>query len=226
MNYLISFLEGIGSFISPCLLPMIPAYLAYFASGTADDQTSARRGILEAIGFVVGFTIVFVTLGAFAGALGGVLVTHRRVLEIVSGILMAVLGLGHAGIIRLGFLEKSHGISERPESSSILAATLFGAVFAVSWTPCVGVFLGSALLLAASSASAVTGITMLLAYSLGLGIPFVLSAVMASQIKAAIPALSKHWETINRACGIFLVLIGLLVASGLMSTLLNSLSVG
>ncbi len=219
MQYLIVFLEGIITFISPCLLPMLPIYLSYFAGGSG-GRIQALRG---AAGFVCGFTVMFLALGALAGSLGGLLRTHQTAVNVITGAIVIAFGLSFMGILRLGFLEKTIRIQMNPSGHGFLPSFVFGLVFSIGWTPCVGAFLGAALLLASQQGSAVQGVGMLLCYSLGLGVPFLLSALVIDSLKGAFQWIKQHYQTINRVCGGFLVLIGLSMMTGWMSRLLTLL---
>lgn len=216
MQYLISFLEGIITFISPCLLPMLPVYITYFAGG---GQRTTRKTLAGALGFVLGFTVVFVAMGALAGTLGGFLARHRTAVNLFSGLVVILFGLSFLGVIRINLFRG--GAKQRQVAQpGFFSSVLFGAVFSVGWTPCVGAFLGSALMLASQQGSAATGMLMLLCYSLGLGIPFVLSAVLIEKLKTAFDLIKAHYGVINKVCGGLLVLIGVLMATGIMNALL------
>ncbi len=219
MQYLIVFLEGIITFISPCLLPMLPIYLSYFAGGSG-GRIQTLRG---AAGFVCGFTVMFLALGALAGSLGGLLRTHQTAVNVITGAIVIAFGLSFMGILRLGFLEKTIRIQMNPSGHGFLPSFVFGLVFSIGWTPCVGAFLGAALLLASQQGSAVQGVGMLLCYSLGLGVPFLLSALVIDSLKGAFQWIKQHYQAINRVCGGFLVLIGLSMMTGWMSRLLTLL---
>lgn len=212
MQYLVAFLEGIITFISPCLLPMLPVYVTYFAGG---GERSTGKTLKAALGFVTGFTVVFLLLGALAGTLGGRLQSHKSVVNAVTGLIVVFFGLNFLGVFKLN-LFKGSSRSVNTENMGFFSALLFGVVFSVGWTPCVGAFLGSALMLASQQAHAVEGIIMLLAYSLGLGIPFVLSAVLIDYLKGAFSWIKRNYRVINAVCGGFLVLIGILMATGTM----------
>ena len=144
MQYLISFLEGIITFISPCLLPMLPVYVSYFAGG---GERRPRRTLTNAAGFVLGFTAVFVAMGALAGTVGGFLKSHQTAVNVVSGAIVIFFGLYFLGLLRLRFFQGS-GRMARVQDLGFFSAVLFGVIFSVGWTPCVGAFLGSALMLA------------------------------------------------------------------------------
>ena len=220
MQYLISFLEGIVTFISPCLLPMLPVYLSYFAGGGERGTGKTLRG---ALGFVLGFTLVFVAMGALAGTVGSFLRHHQTAVNLVSGLIVIFFGLHFLGVIRLDLFRGS-GRSVRTENMGFFPAVLFGVVFSLGWTPCVGAFLGSALALASQQGHVGEGMAMLLAYSLGLGIPFLLSAVLIDKLKSAFDWIKGHYGVINRVCGGLLILVGILMATGTMGRLLSLLS--
>lgn len=209
MEYIISFLEGIITFISPCLLPMIPVYISYFAGG---EERSLKKTLFNAFGFVLGFTILFVMMGAFAGSFGGFLVKHRRFLDVFTGLMVIFFGLNFLGVFKLNIF-KGVG-SFKIKSPGFFSTVLFGAVFSVGWTPCVGAFLGSALMLASNKGSMFLGIIMLLFYSLGLGIPFIISAVLIDQLKSTFNFIKRHYNIINRICGCFLVIVGIFMLMG------------
>ena len=218
MQYLISFFEGILTFISPCLLPMLPVYISYFAGGEQNSKKTAKN----ALGFVLGFTLLFTAMGALAGTLGSFLSKYQTAVNIISGLIVVFFGLNFMGVIKLNLF---HG-SARLQTGELGfgSSVLFGIVFSVGWTPCVGAFLGSALMLASQQGHVLEGTLMLLTYSLGLGIPFFLSAVLLDQLKGAFSFIKRHYTVINRICGGLLVLIGVLMATGVLNTLLRSLS--
>lgn len=221
MDFLISFLEGIITFISPCLLPMLPLYLFYFAG---EEQGSTRKTFRHALGFVLGFTLLFTLMGAFAGSLGSLLYTHQTAVNLISGALIVLFGLNYTGLLRIPLLNRTHQWNAEIQKFGFFSSLLFGMIFALGWTPCAGAFLGSALLLAAQKGSMLHGILMLLCYSMGLGIPFLLSAVLIDQLKRTISFIKKHYSIIQLICGIFLILLGILMMTGVMSRFLYSLS--
>lgn len=223
MEYLISFLEGIITFISPCLLPMLPIYISYLM-GSLDDEDKTK-GLKNAIGFVLGFTIVFVSLGAFAGTLGGFLSKYQTAVNIVTGAIVVIFGLNFAGLIKIKLLNKSTNKKAVKERLNFFSSILFGMIFSIGWTPCVGAFLGSALMLASQQGSMTKGILMLLFYSLGLGIPFVLSAVLIDKLKSAFDFIKKHYDVINKICGGILIAVGVMMMTGTIGYLLSILSI-
>ena len=220
MQYLISFLEGIITFISPCLLPMLPIYLSYFAGG---GQRTTRKTLVNAFGFVLGFTMVFVAMGALAGTLGSFLKAHQTAVNIVSGAIVVLFGLNYLGILKLNLFRNSSRTIDG-ENLGFLSAAVFGIIFSIGWTPCVGAFLGSALMLASQQGHVLEGMGMLLCYSLGLGIPFVFSAVLIDNLKSAFNWIKSHYGLINKICGIALIAVGILMMTGLMGRFLALLS--
>ena len=220
MQYLISFLEGIITFISPCLLPMLPIYISYFAGG---GQRSTKKTLSCALGFVLGFTLLFVAMGALAGTLGSFLRTWQTGVNIVSGLIVIFFGLNYLGVFKLN-LFRGASFSAKTENMGFFSAMLFGIIFSVGWTPCVGAFLGSALMLASQQGHVLEGMLMLLCYSLGLGVPFLISAVLIDQLKTAFNWIKAHYDVINKICGVLLILVGILMATGMLGRMLTLLS--
>lgn len=220
MQYIISFLEGIVTFISPCLLPMLPIYISYFAGG---GERSTSKTLTCAWGFVLGFTAVFVAMGALAGTLGSFLVRYQTIVNIVLGGIVILFGLNYLGVFNLNLFRGMRG-EVKTADMNFLSAFVFGVVFSVGWTPCVGVFLGSALMLASQQGSTLVGMGMLLSYSAGLGVPFLLSAVLIDQLKGAFAFIKRNYAVVNKVCGSLLVAVGVLMATGLLTKMLNLLS--
>ena len=202
MQYVIAFLEGVITFLSPCLLPMLPIYISYFAGG---GERSVRQTLTGSVGFVAGFSIIFVILGALAGAV------------------VVFFGLNFLGVFKLNLF---HSGSRHVDTQNMnfFSAMIFGMIFSLGWTPCVGAFLGSALMLASQQGHVVQGMLMLLAYSLGLGIPFILSAVLIDYLKGAFNWIKKNYRVINAVSGGLLVFVGILMATGTLGRLVNLLS--
>lgn len=220
MQYLIAFLEGIITFISPCLLPMLPIYVSYFAGG---GERSVAKTLKGAMGFVAGFTMVFVTLGALAGTVGAFLKEYQTPVNIISGLIVVVFGLNFLGVFKFNIFKGSR-FSANTNDMGFFSALLFGVIFSVGWTPCVGAFLGSALMLASQRGHVLEGMAMLLAYSMGLGIPFLLSAVLIDYLKSAFNWIKKNYMVINAVSGSLLVLLGIMMATGSLGRILNLLS--
>lgn len=210
MQYIITFLEGIISFISPCMLPMLPIYISYF-SGNADKKNTA---LVRSIAFVIGFTLIFCVLGIFAGTIGKILNQYQNFVNIVCGIIVIIFGLNYLEIIHLPLFK---GINKKQNIKDIFSAFLFGIIFSINLTPCIGAFLGSALMMASVSETAIQGMVLLLAYSLGLGIPFIISAVLLEKLNKTFDFIKKHYNIINNICGIFLIIVGILIMFGIMN---------
>ena len=220
MQYIIAFLEGFITFISPCLLPMLPIYISYFAGG---GERTRKKTLIGATGFVLGFTFVFVALGVFAGTLGGLLREYQTVVNIISGVVVIILGLNFLGVLKINIWgHNSRQVVKK--DMGFFSAILFGIVFSLGWTPCVGAFLGSALMLVAQQGQALKGIIMLLLYSAGLGIPFIISALLIDQLKSTFDFIKRHYNIINIISGSFLILIGILMATGILGNFLAILS--
>ncbi len=220
MQYLISFLEGIITFLSPCLLPMLPIYISYFAGG---GERTIRKTLTNALGFVLGFTLVFTAMGALAGTVGSFLTKYQTWVNIICGGIVVFFGLNYMGVLKFNLFRGMAG-SVKTGSMGFFSAVLFGIVFSIGWTPCVGTFLGSALMLASQQGHVLEGMMMLLCYSLGLGIPFLISAVLIDQLKGAFNWIKRHYTVISLVCGILLVIVGLLMATGMLGKFLAILS--
>lgn len=216
MQYLISFLEGIITFLSPCLLPMLPIYISYFAGG---GERTTKKTMTGAAGFVLGFTLVFVAMGALAGTLGSFLTKYRTWVNVIGGLIVILFGLDYMGLLKLNLFR---GIQKTGNmGGGFWGSVVFSIIFSIGWTPCVGAFLGSALMLASQQGHVVEGSLMLLAYSLGLGVPFLVSALLIDQLKGAFNWVKSHYDVINKVCGGLLVLVGILMATGLLGRLLS-----
>ena len=220
MQYIISFLEGIITFISPCLLPMLPIYISYFAGG---GERSTRKTVTGALGFVLGFTIVFIAMGALAGTIGSFLTNYQRIVNLIMGLIIILFGLNYLGVFKWNLF---NGINKSvsTDNMSFGSAMLLGIVFSVGWTPCVGAFLGSALMLATQQGKVLIGMGMLLCYSLGLGVPFLVSAILIDRLKFAFDFIKRNYKVVNLISGSILVLIGVLMASGMLGTWMALLS--
>ena len=217
MQYLIAFLEGIITFISPYLLPMLPIYVSYFSGGGERDT---KKTLKNALGFVTGFTVLFIAMGALAGTVGSFLRQHQTAVNIVSGLIVVFFGLHFLGVFKFNIFR---GSAKRLQNQNMgfFSSLLFGIVFSVGWTPCVGAFLGSALMLASQQGHVLEGMLMLLVYSLGLGIPFVFSAILIDKLKSTFDFIKRHYRIINTVSGCFLILIGVLMAFGILGKFLT-----
>ena len=220
MQYFISFLEGIITFISPCLLPMLPIYISYFAGG---GERTTMKTLGNASGFVLGFTAVFVAMGALVGTLGSFLTRQQTLVNLIGGGIVILFGLNYMGLLKINLFRGATRGQVQGELG-FFSAAVFGMVFSVGWTPCVGAFLGSALMLASQQGTATEGMGMLLCYSLGLGIPFLISAVLIDKLKGAFGWIKAHYDLVNKVCGGALVLVGILMATGTLGRLLAVLN--
>lgn len=199
---------------------MLPVYLSYFANG----ENNKQRVLKNAAGFVLGFTIVFVMLGAFAGSIGGFLKQYKTIVNIITGSIVVVLGLNFLGVFQIAFLNQTKKMQLQVKNTGFLTTILFGVVFSIGWTPCVGAFLGSALMMASERGTAVEGILMLIMYSAGLGIPFILSAVLIDRLKGTFDFIKKNYSIINKISGTLLVIVGIFMMVGAMDYFLTFLS--
>ena len=201
------FLEGLLAFVSPCMLPMLPVYLMYLA---AETEHGKKASIVNTIGFVCGFTIIFMALGATATAIGTLMQEHRILLQRVSGAVILIFGLHFLGIFKIGFLDVEKKIDlNLQKRGGFIGALIFGAVFSLGWSPCLGPFLGSALMLASSGQTVLKGVFYLFVFSMGLGLPYILAAVFFTNIKGLFQWLKKHGRQIKIVSGLVLVFAGL-----------------
>ena len=218
ISYFMTFIEGILTFISPCILPMLPIYFLYLAGESDIDKTSISsrksRLLINSIGFVIGFTIVFVVLGATVTSLGHFLTNHRNLLEKISGLIMILFGLNFTGILKIGLLNREKRMDFKFNRLRFLSSIVFGMVFSLGWTPCLGAFLGSALALASNSNTILQGMLLLLLYSVGLGIPFILTSILFEKVKGAFKQIQKHSKIISIVSGGLLIVAGILVFTG------------
>ena len=224
MQYLLVFLGlftgGLATFVSPCLLPMLPVYVSFFAAGEANK----KRALVNALGFVLGFTLMFVALGALAGAAGRLLRQYSLWVNLVTGLIVIMLGLNFMGALKIGFLNRMGRRRANTKDLRFFSSLLFGLTFSVGWTPCVGAFLGSALAVVAQEGGLLEGIVMLLVYCAGLGLPFVICAVLLDLLKGTLDFLKRHMRAINIVSGALLVAVGILMATGLMGSWLALLT--
>lgn len=224
MRYLLLlFLEGIITFISPCILPMVPIYISYFMGAEGKDKFHTLR---NALAFVFGFTVIFTLLGAAAGTIGIFFKEHMRVINIVSGLLMILFGLNFIGIFNINLLNRTYKLNKSFDSGNMnfVSTFLFGCIFGIGWTPCVGPFLGTALMIASNADHVKQSALMLLVYSLGLGVPFILSAVLIHLLTGTFNAIKKHYRSVKIVSGVLLILIGILMASEYLNVVLSVLT--
>ena len=209
MIYLITFLEGVLSFLSPCMLPLLPVYLSYFAGNTGKTRSNSSR----IPSFILGFTLSFLVLGLLFSALGTALARYQTAVNIVCGAVMVLFALSCLDVIHL---PRAFSGARQVKAVNSLSAFVFGLVYPLNLTPCVGAFLGSALALAAASGNMAKGALLLLFYSFGLGIPFALSAHIISHLDSFFTAVKSHYAVVNCVSGALLAIAGLLTATGMM----------
>lgn len=205
MEYVITFIEGIASFISPCVLPVIPIYISYFAT----ESKSMKKSVINSLGFICGFSIIFILLGVFAGTFGKFVHHYTSYINIIFGLFLIAVGLNYIGVIFIKFLNKTKGSNQDKRNLTFITSVLFGIIFSLSWTPCVGAFLSSALIMASTTDSVLKGASLLLIYSLGLAIPFIITTLFLEKMKKTFDFIKKHYNIINKICGSILVLSGL-----------------
>jgi cytochrome c-type biogenesis protein len=213
-------LAGLVSFLSPCVLPLVPPYLGYLGgmtleqmSGEKDlDRRAHRRVVIAALCFVLGFTTVFVGLGAGASAFGQLIQTYKAELAMLAGLVIVLFGLHFLGILRIPLLYQEARYHTDVQGASYLGAYVMGLAFAFGWTPCVGPILATVLTVAANEASLTTGVKLLAVYSLGLGIPFVLAAVAIGPFMGFMKRFRRHMGRVEKVMGAVLVVTGLLFA--------------
>jgi cytochrome c-type biogenesis protein len=216
-------IAGIVSFLSPCVLPLVPPYLIYLTGATiehvANEETvssSQRAVMISAVMFVLGFSTVFVALGASASFIGSLIRAWSAELSIVAGIVIIIMGLHFLGLTRIGFLMRE-GRLTAPKPVGLWGAYLMGLAFAFGWTPCIGPILAAILSVAATEATVARGAGLLAVYSAGLGIPFLIAAFMVEQFSSLFARMKRHLATVERAMGVFMVLTGIAFLTGSVS---------
>ena len=215
LGLFVAFAAGVLSFLSPCVLPLVPSYVG-FLTGMTLDETAARRRLAvgHALLFVVGFSLVFVLLGASATALGGALKHYQSWLQRAGGVLIILFGLVCLGVIRVGWMEQERRLQLRDKPVGFLGSALVGMAFGFGWTPCIGPVLGAILGLAATSTDVTRGMLLLGVYSAGLALPFLAAAYALDAFLRWFQRFRKYLPWVMRASGAMLVLVGLLLVSG------------
>ena len=219
-------MAGLLSFLSPCVLPLIPSYITYitglsFADLQAEQTTRQvrRKAMLHSLAFIAGFTAIFVLLGASATAIGSFLQEQMGLIRKVGGVLIVLFGMHIAGIFDINMLLGEKRINLRNKPAGFLGSFLVGLVFAAGWTPCIGPILASILMVAATKETVYQGISLLLVYSLGLGIPFFLSAVALHRFLAFFNRYRRYIRLMEIITGIFLMIVGILIFSNSLTRL-------
>lgn len=210
----IVFLEGVASFLSPCLLPLIPVYIAYL-SGEAGN----KKLIKNSVSFIFGFTIIFVLLGAAASGIGKFLISYRDFFDKILGILIIFMGLFYIDVIKSNFLMIERKLDIEIKNGGILNGFLLGIGLAFGWTPCVGPILASVLAIAASTSSMIYGILLLFIYSMGIAIPFIIIALLIQRFNLKTKILLKRAKTIKLITGIIMIITGILLFTGYLGKL-------
>lgn len=222
-------LAGLLSFISPCVLPIVPPYFAWMAGVSFDDLRDGRtersqlRLAAIAIAFVLGFTTVFVAFGATASLIGKTVAQYFDTLSVIAGLIIIVMGLHFLGLFRIEFLYRQLRMNVDRKPAGLLGAYIVGLAFAFGWTPCVGPILAAILLIASSAGSAMRGALLLTAYSLGIGIPFILAAIFMGRFMHLFSRFKMHLDKVEKIAGGLLVLTGILFVTGKMSEISNLL---
>jgi cytochrome c-type biogenesis protein len=215
---LVALIAGIFSFVSPCVLPIVPSYLAYMAgigmTDMAEEARARRAALLAAVFFVLGLSTVFLLLGIAASAMGRFLLQNQDWFSTAAGIVVMVFGAHFIGVFRIPFLDREARLDAGDRGGSAFGAYVLGLAFAFGWTPCIGPQLGMILTLAAGDASLPRGAALLAIYALGLGIPFLLVAAFFPRLKGTMAFLKRHMERIERIMGLLLWTIGLLMVTG------------
>ncbi len=214
----LAFIAGVLSFLSPCVLPLVPSYLAYVGGG------EARRGVVvrSSLYFALGFSLIFVGLGASASLLGGLLSAYRRELTVVGGLLIIFFGVVMLGA-RVPWLQRDVRVRFSGETRTPLGAVLLGMAFAAGWTPCIGPILGAALTLAATSGGLGQGVTLLTVYALGLALPFVLAAAALTSFTRFSKSFRRHLPWVERISGAILIVAGTMLLTGTYTALNGTL---
>jgi len=222
ISFSVAFFSGVVSFFAPCVLPLLPAYIAYVTGVSLKELKEKGMGpfrkriIISSIAYVVGFSLVFTLLGSTAAGVGVIFRQHARLIQIFGGLLMIIFGLEFAGILRLPALarERRFSLPNDLDSEPIFRAFLLGMIFAVTWSPCVGAVLGSIYALAAISGSAVYGAALLFVYSLGITIPFLLVSFTLMHAPKYLTIITKRIGLLSRVAGLVLAFLGILLVTG------------
>jgi cytochrome c-type biogenesis protein len=226
VTLLAAFAAGFLSFVSPCVLPLIPGYISFISGASMEEMrgggdvvpsTTRLQIFLTSLAFVIGFSIVFVLLGASATAIGKFLFARLPLLSKIAGAILIVFGLHTMGVFRLAFLETEKRVHAQRKPAGPLGAMLVGVAFAFGWTPCIGPILGGILAIAGSKNSVWEGVTLLAVYSLGLGIPFLITSLAINQFFAAVKRIRRYYHAIEITSGALLVAVGVLIITGQMT---------
>ncbi|MBW2062898.1 MAG: cytochrome c biogenesis protein CcdA [Deltaproteobacteria bacterium] len=227
MSYFIAFTAGFLSFISPCVLPLIPGYLSFITGFSFEDVTDAkaaaglnRRIIVQSLLFIAGFSMIFILLGLSVTALGKLVNAYQDLIRQVGGVIVILLGLYMAGLLPTRFLNKEKRVILQKKPAGAIGSFLVGVTFGVGWTPCVGPILASVLIFASTKNSFIQGFTLLLAYTLGLALPFFISALALDRFLSFFRRFSRWMRWVGPVSGLFLVVMGILIFFDLLAKLI------
>lgn len=224
VNYWTAFSAGILSFLSPCLLPLVPAYIMYLtgAFDSSDVMKKRTRAVIQTLGFILGFTTIFMILGVSASFLGKLFIANKALLSKLSGLVIIFFGLYMAGFIKSKYLTRDYRKSKPRTQVTFLSAITIGMAFAFGWTPCFGPILGAILASTAALSNNVSeGVRLLFVYSMGLALPFLLTSIFLNVFEAKLTFFSKHSKALNRIAGIVLVAVGTLIFFDRMNIITN-----
>jgi cytochrome c-type biogenesis protein len=235
-SFLAAFVAGLLSFISPCVLPLIPGYLSYISGVTLDDMQGTgaagvagvgiarRRVLIASIFFILGFSFVFISFGAAASALGQYMLERQRLLAKIAAVIVILFGLHTMGVLRIGWLYSEKRVQVDRKPKGVVGAFFVGLAFAFGWTPCIGPILAGILAIAGAQETVGQGVRLLAVYSLGLGIPFLLTALAINQFFAASARIRKHYHAIEVVSGLLLCVIGVLIFTNQFTVIARYLS--
>lgn len=228
ISIFIAFVAGLFSFVSPCVLPIIPSYITYITGLSFEDfdgeqnKLAVRKiTIIHSLIFIIGFTLVFVALGASATAIGNIFSRYKDAIRIIGGIIVIIFGIHITGIINLKFLESEKKVHLKNKPAGYLGTLLVGITFGAGWTPCIGPILGAILYLAMNMKTVYSGVILLSSYSLGLGVPFFLSSLAINSFLVYFKRFRKYLKAITIASGIFLIIIGALLVTNRFAAVSN-----
>lgn len=215
LSYPVAFAAGFVSFASPCVLALVPGYLSFISGVSFDELGSRTRDVVApTAAFVVGFSLMFTTYGASAGLIGYSLTRSQHTLNVIAGVLLILMGIAMVTLPRFGLMQTERRLATARRPTTLVGAGLVGAAFAVGWTPCIGPILGSILAFAAPTGSPGLGATLLLTYSLGLGIPFLVAGLFVTRTMAAFRWMRDRWVVVNATAAVLVIGVGVLVATG------------
>ena len=231
ISIFVAFSAGLISFLSPCILPLIPSYMAYITGVSIEELSSQeslrkvrKKVVFNSLAFILGFSVIFIALGASATFLGKFLAENIRWLEIIGGAIVIILGLHFIGILRLGFLDREKSIRLKKKPLGYLGTGLVGMAFGAGWTPCVGPILGGVLTMAATTQNLFQGILLLVFYSLGLGIPFFIAGMILHRFFEYFKVIRKYFKAIKIAGGVLLMAVGVMLILGYFSAIAGLLA--